>query len=112
MPPDHGAALVARILGDEKLRQDWHDELVEMQSRMVSIRNALSDALNVQGGEVMARAVRQQKGMFSMLPLTLSQVERLRKEHSVYMTNSARINIAGASLEKIPQLADAILKVL
>ncbi len=112
MPPDHGAALVARILGDEKLRRDWHDELVEMQSRMVSIRTALSDALNVQGGEVMARAIRQQKGMFSMLPLTLSQVERLRNEHSVYMTNSARINIAGASLEKIPQLADAILKVL
>ena len=112
MPPDHGAALVARILGDEALRKVWHDELVEMQGRIVRLRETLSEALNVQGGEIMARAVREQKGMFSMLPLTLSQVERLRNEHSIYMTNSARINIAGSTVKSIPRLADAILKVL
>ena len=112
MPPDHGAALVARILGDEALRKVWFDELNEMQGRMMTLRENLSDALNVQGGEVMARAVREQNGMFSMLPLSVAQVERLRTEHSIYMTNSARINIAGANLGNIPKLASAILDVL
>ncbi len=112
MPPDHGAALVARILGDADLHKIWFDELNTMQGRIVTLRETLSDALNVQGGEIMSKAVRAQKGMFSMLPLTVSQVERLREEHSIYMTNSARINIAGANLDNIPKLADAILKVL
>ncbi len=110
MPPDHGAALVAQILGDEKLKAMWMSELQDMQSRMLDLRKALYDALNVQGGEVMAKAVREQKGMFSMLPLSVGQVEQLR-EHSIYMTNSARINIAGSNLAQIPRLAEAILKV-
>ncbi|MBC6402018.1 MAG: aspartate/tyrosine/aromatic aminotransferase [Hyphomonadaceae bacterium] len=111
MPPDHGAALVARILGDRDLRQMWADELDEMQTRISDLRVTLSEALNVQGGEVIARAVREQNGMFSMLGLSKDQVRALRKK-SIYMTDSARINIAGANLKTIPQFADAILEVL
>lgn len=112
MPPDHGAALVARILTDEKLRAEWTAELDEMRGRMRSLRVQLSGALNVQGGEVMSAAVKNQNGMFSTLPLSKAQAEALRETHSVYLTNSGRINIAGTNTENIPRLADAILKVL
>jgi len=112
MPPDHGAAIVARILGDDTLKSEWMGEVDMMRGRIIELRAALSDALNVQGGDVMARAVRNQKGMFSTLPLTREQAEKLRSDHSVYVTNSGRANIAGANLENIPRLAEAILAVM
>ena len=112
MPPDHGAKLVADILGDTDLRAMWIDELTEMRERMRDLRKQLSDALNVQGGEVIAAAVKNQNGMFSTLPLSVDQARKLRSDYSIYMTDSGRINIAGANAENIPRLADAILAVL
>lgn len=112
MPPDHGAALVARILGDTQLRAEWTAELDEMRGRMRDLRAQLSAALNVQGGEVMSAAVKDQNGMFSTLPLSKAQAVALRETHSVYLTDSGRINIAGTNNENIPRLAEAILKVL
>ena len=112
MPPDHGAALVARILGDASLRAEWVSELDEMRGRMRDLRAQLSGALNVQGGEIMAEAVKDQNGMFSTLPLSKAQAVALREDHSVYLTDSGRINIAGANSGNIPRLAEAILKVL
>ena len=112
MPPDHGAKLVADILGNTDLRAMWIDELTEMRERMRDLRKQLSDALNVQGGEVIAAAVKNQNGMFSTLPLSVDQARKLRSDYSIYMTDSGRINIAGANAENIPRLADAILAVL
>ncbi len=112
MPPDHGAALVARILGDAALRQVWTEELDEMRERMQTLRKSLSDALRVQGAEAMAAAILNQNGMFSTLPLSLEQTQALREKHSVYVMNSGRMNIAGANATNIPRLAEAILAVL
>ncbi len=112
MPPDHGAKLVADILGDQKLRAMWVDELTEMRERMRDLRKQLSEALNVQGGETIAAAVKDQNGMFSTLPLSVDQARKLRSDFSIYMTDSGRINIAGANNRNIPRLAEAILSVL
>ncbi len=112
MPPDHGAALVAKILGDETLRKVWSDELDTMRDRMRALRQQLSDALRVQGAENIADAVINQNGMFSMLPLSVEQVTKLQTDHSIYMMPSGRMNIAGANRENIPHLATAILDVL
>ena len=112
MPPDHGAAIVTRILRDETLRSMWVSELDEMRERMRSLRQLLSEALNVQGGEAMSRAVKDQNGMFSTLPLSPEQAVKLRDEHAVYIMNSGRMNIAGANADNIPRLAAAILDVL
>ncbi|MCF6275326.1 MAG: aspartate/tyrosine/aromatic aminotransferase [Robiginitomaculum sp.] len=112
MPPDHGAALVAKILADPELTADWKTELEDMRVRMTGLRIALGDALLVQGAEQMAAAITAQKGMFSLLPVTPEQAEKLRSEHSVFLLNSGRINIAGAKVETIDRLADCILAVL
>jgi aspartate aminotransferase len=112
MPPDHGARLVADILDDADLRKMWIEELDEMRDRMRDLRKQLSDALNVQGGEIIAAAVKDQNGMFSTLPLSVDQARKLRSDYSIYMTDSGRINIAGANRENIPRLAAAILAVL
>jgi len=112
MPPDHGAALVVRVLSDPELRADWETELGEMRERMISLRGQLSKELRVQGAEDMADAVKAQKGMFSTLPLSQAQAEKLRSDHSIYIMNSGRMNIAGANSENIPRFAKAILDVL
>lgn len=112
MPPDHGAALVARILTDPALRAQWVSELDEMRDRMRALRAQLSAALNVQGGEVMSAAVKDQNGMFSTLPLTKAQAVELREKHSIYLTDSGRINIAGANTQNIPRFAEALLSVI
>ncbi len=112
MPPDHGAALVSRVLGDNRLRAMWLEELDAMRNRMIDLRQQFSKELSVQGSEVMAAAVKNQNGMFSTLPVSKAQAEALRADHSVYMTNSGRINIAAANTENIPRLAKAILDVL
>lgn len=112
MPPDHGAALVAKILDTPALKAEWMDELETMRLRMGGLRQSLSDALSVQGAEQMAAAIARQKGMFSLLPLTPEQAVKLREEHSVYLLNSGRINIGGARAETIGRLADCILAVL
>jgi len=112
MPPDHGAQIVERILGDGELKREWMDELTEMRERIRRLRVLLSEALDVQGGEHIARAVANQNGMFSMLPVTKEQAERLRNDHAIYMTNSGRVNIAGANVSNIPAIAEALLDVL
>ncbi|MBL4870703.1 MAG: aspartate/tyrosine/aromatic aminotransferase [Robiginitomaculum sp.] len=112
MPPDHGAALVAKILNTPELRLEWMTELEDMRQRMSGLRTTLADALSVQGAQQMARALAAQKGMFSLLPISPEQVLKLRSEHSVYLLNSGRINIAGARDETIDRLSNCILAVL
>lgn len=112
MPPNHGAEIVATILQDEALRADWQGELTAMRERINGLRNQLSDALNVQGAEKAARAIRDQWGMFSQLPLSEAQAIALRRDHSVYITNSGRTNIAGLNADNLPRFAKAVLSVL
>mgnify|MGYP000716392313 CR=1 FL=1 len=49
-----------------------------------------------------------QKGMFSTLPLSEAQVVTLRDQHGIYMTDSARINVAGLREADIPRFVEAL----
>ena len=112
MPPDHGAQVVERILGNGDLKRLWMDELDAMRGRMRGLRQLLSEALDVQGGRHIARAVLDQTGMFSQLPVSPEQAQALRDRHAIYVTDSGRINVAGANASNIPAVADALLDVL
>jgi len=112
MPPAWGAMVVTTVLGDRDLRHEWNEELNEMRTRIRRLRRSLADELSVQGGEDLARAVADQQGMFSMLPVSKDQAIALREKHSVYITNTGRMNIAAANLDNIPRLARALLAVM
>ena len=110
-PPDHGAAVVAEILGDPELKSLWAEEVEEMRQRIAHLRVGLVEALTPLGlGERFAH-VAQQRGMFSYTGISDEQVARLRHEHSVYMVNAGRANIAGIDATRIDQLAQAIAAV-
>src|SRR5580698_1980719 len=85
MPPDHGAAIVNEILAHDALRASWAQELGVMRERINGLRRQLvaqlREALPARDFDFIA----QQRGMFSLLGLTVEEVKRIRAERHVYM---------------------------
>ncbi len=112
MPPDHGAALVRTVLQDEQLTAIWKSELIEMQQRLLTLRQSLCNQLRNQHNTSQFDFIESHKGMFTMLGLTAEQMLRLREDFGIYGVADSRINIAGLTEKDIPYVADAIMKVL
>ncbi|PSV53230.1 amino acid aminotransferase [Photobacterium sp. GB-3] len=110
MPPDHGAALVADILNDQKLTNIWKDELDTMHSRILTLRQGLTQAIRQRGSEQFD-FIEQHKGMFSVTGLTPEQILTLREQYGIYAVGDGRINIAGLQEKHIDHLADALVSV-
>jgi len=110
-PPDHGAAVVAQILGDPALRKLWVEEVDAMRQRIAQLRQGLVQALEPHGLGQRFAHIAAQRGMFSYTGLTPEQVRQLRERHSVYMVGTGRANIAGADAGRLEQLAAAIADV-
>lgn len=92
MPPDHGASCVRVVLSDPALKQMWIEELDAIRGQMKKTRAALAAA---RINSIPMNLVGAQRGMFSTLPLKDDQIKTLREQYGVYMTDLARINIAG-----------------
>lgn len=105
MPPDHGAAIVREVLSDEALRASWREELDQIRTHIKRTRQLLaSERVN----SIPMHLIADQKGMFSTLPLTDAQVTALREQHGIYMTDAARINVAGLREADIPRFVEAL----
>ncbi|GAB5414238.1 MAG: aspartate/tyrosine/aromatic aminotransferase [Congregibacter sp.] len=111
MPPAHGALLAGRVLADADLTTLWKAELEQMCERINGLRSDLVEKLQGATGRDF-EFIRKEKGMFSFLGLSQEQAQRLREEHSVYLLNSSRINVAGVNASNIDYLAQSIAKVL
>ena len=112
MPPDHGAAIVDRILHDPALRALWVDELAAMRDRLNGLRRLLVDKLVERDTPMDFSFVAGERGMFSFLGIDREQVVALRERFHVYMVESSRINIAGINATNADYVADAIAAVL
>ncbi|CAI8918919.1 Aromatic-amino-acid aminotransferase [Pseudomonas sp. IT-P44] len=110
-PPDHGAAVVATILGDPELKSLWTDEVEAMRLRIAQLRSGLVEALEPHGLRERFAHIGVQRGMFSYTGLTPDQVKQLRDHHSVYMVGTGRANVAGIDATRLDLLAEAIAKV-
>ena len=110
-PPDHGAAVVATILGDAELKQLWSEEVEAMRVRIAQLRSGLVEALQPHGLAERFAHIGVQRGMFSYTGLNAEQVKQLRAEHSVYMVNTGRANVAGIDATRLALLAEAIADV-
>eukprot|EP00899_Mesostigma_viride_P010443 jgi/Mesvir1/193/Mv13545-RA.1 len=110
-PPVHGARIVAEVVNDPAMFEEWCQEMEMMSGRIKSVRKALYDAL-VQRDNFSGRDwsfVLTQIGMFSFTGMTVAQVENMTAKHHIYMTKDGRISLAGLSHNKAGYLADAIL---
>lgn len=112
VPPDHGAAVVAIILGDPQLREQWLGEVSVMRDRLNGMSRLLNDKLAAAApGHDFSHLVRT-KGMFCFLGITAEQVGQLKRDHGVYMVDSSRINVAGITPANVDHLATSIAAVL
>jgi aspartate/tyrosine/aromatic aminotransferase len=108
MPPDHGAAVAARVLGDPALRQSWIDETAAMAARIGELRRLLASRLSARRPELDFGWLTAQKGMFSLLGLGADAVTRLREQRHVYTPPDSRVNVAGISAANVDFVADSI----
>jgi aromatic-amino-acid transaminase len=102
MPPDHGAAACRIILSNPGLRSVWQVELDMMRKRINGLRQDVAKSLP------QLSAVANQRGLFSLLPISTDAVRLLREESAIYMAPDGRINIAGLSEANLPHFVEAI----
>lgn len=102
MPPDHGAATCRIILSSPELRSVWQEELASMRERINGLRKAVANSLP------QLSAVANQRGLFSLLPVSKDAVQLLREERAIYMAPDGRINIAGLSEANMPHFVQSI----
>jgi aspartate aminotransferase len=112
MPPAHGAALIDIILHSDELTQVWSDELSLMRLRIKNLRVDLVKSLNQRQTKRDFSFIAKEFGMFSFLGLSVEQVQRLKNNFSIYMTDTSRISVAGLTQEKMDYVSDAIVSVL
>lgn len=110
VPPDHGPAIVARILTDDALCAEWQQELGHMRRRLGELRTLLVTELAERGANRFG-FIADQHGMFSLLGIDEQQAKRLTDEHHVYLPRNGRINVAGIDQANVASVADAIVEV-
>lgn len=108
MPPDHGAAVVAHILGTPALKAEWTAEVDEMRERVKKMRRLFVEKMNEKAPNSGFGYIAEQKGMFSYLTLTAEQIQTLIKEHSIFFMGNGRVNMAGLTEKNIDYVTDAI----
>jgi aspartate/tyrosine/aromatic aminotransferase len=106
MPPDHGAAAARIILDDPELRARWLVELKGMRDRINAVRHRVASA------DSRLAFIGKQLGMFSMLPLSVEQVLKLREDHGIYMADSGRFNVVGLGDHEIDRFTAAVVEAL
>ncbi|WZY68408.1 hypothetical protein YC2023_000648 [Brassica napus] len=109
-PPVHGARIVANVVGDAAMFNEWKAEMEMMAGRIKTVRQQLYDSLvsKDKSGKDWSFILKQ-IGMFSFTGLNKAQSDNMTDKWHVYMTKDGRISLAGLSMAKCEYLADAII---
>lgn len=111
-PPRHGGAIVATILSDTGLRQDWLSEVDAMRARIHAMRQSFVSGMKASGCETDFSFLLNQKGMFSYSGLTPMQVDWLRSQKGIFLVGTGRMNVAGLTSSNLPTLCSAIAEAI
>jgi len=111
-PPGHGSQLVTAVLNSPELRAQWEQELGGMRDRIKRMRLELVSKIKQRAPRADFGFILAQRGMFSYSGLTKEQVQRLRREYSIYAIETGRICVAALNSGNIDYVAEAIAKVI
>lgn len=111
-PPAHGAHLVATVLGDEGLTEQWKEELESMRSRINGVRTEFVAKMAAAGVDRDFSFLEKQRGMFSFTGLNRDQAVKMREDFGVYMVESGRISVAGLTDKNMNHVVEAIRQTL
>jgi aromatic-amino-acid transaminase len=111
-PPIHAGLVVAKVLGEPKLRAAWEADVAAMRERILAMRRSLHGVLSAKLPGRNFDYFLTQRGMFSYTGLSAAQVDRLREEHAVYLVRSGRMCVAGLNTKNVEATAVAMAAVL
>ncbi len=112
MPPDHGAAVAARVLCDPGLRTLWEQEVAAMTTRMKSLRTLLAGRLAARRPDLDFSWLERHRGMFSLIGLDAAATAALSARRHVYTPPDGRVNVAGVSPSNVDYVAESIVSLL
>lgn len=107
-PPAHGVRIVARVLGNPELFNEWTSHIKTMSGRIMEMRKALFDKLKELNTPGTWDHIINQIGMFSYTGLTQPQVQHLVQEYHIYLPKDGRISICGLNTGNVEYVAKAI----
>jgi aspartate/tyrosine/aromatic aminotransferase len=107
-PPRHGATIVATILNDPTLRQEWIAEVDGMRNRISQMRSQFIEGMKQTGIDRDFSFLAAQKGMFSYSGLNAMQADWLKKERGIYIVGTGRLNVAGMAPQTMASLCKAV----
>ncbi|WZH50066.1 pyridoxal phosphate-dependent transferase [Fusarium acuminatum] len=110
--PSYGARIIAEILGDQTLYNQWLDDLVQMSSRMKTMRARLYQGLVHRRVRGSWKHLLSDIGMFSMTGLSRAEVTILKDKHHIYLLPSGRLSVTGLTSSNVEYVAEAFLSVL
>lgn len=102
-PPAYGEFIASTILGSKELRSTWMTELEDLRNSIDKRRLLFCTAVDASYSYL-----KQGKGLYALLPLSINKITRLREEFGIYLLSSGRINFGGLSLSQITAVAAAI----
>jgi len=110
-PPAHGARLVALILNDPDLFEQWKEDIKTMAGRIIKMRKELyrllTDELKTPGTW---NHIIDQIGMFSFTGLNAEQSQALIDKAHIYLTTNGRISMAGLNTKNVRYFAENLDK--
>lgn len=107
-PPSHGARIVAGVLTDPQLYEEWKGCIRTMSSRIIEMRQALRDRLEKLETPGTWEHITRQIGMFSYTGLNQRQVEHLINNYHIYLLKTGRISLCGLTTKNVDYVANAI----
>ncbi|KAG8217816.1 aspartate amino-transferase [Butyriboletus roseoflavus] len=112
-PPSHGARLMALILNDAGLFEDWKRDIKTMAHRIISMREELyrllTEELKTPGKW---DHITKQIGMFSFTGMNAEQSQAMVETAHVYMTPNGRISMAGLNSRNVRYFAEHMDKAI
>ncbi|CAH1176032.1 unnamed protein product [Phaedon cochleariae] len=107
-PPSHGARIVAHVLNNPELYNQWQDHIRNMSSRIIHMRKQLRETLEHLRTPGDWSHLTQHIGMFSYTGLSEVQSLHMVKKHHIYMLKSGRISMCGLTPQNVEYVAKAI----
>ncbi|CAO3608384.1 unnamed protein product [Mucor hiemalis] len=108
-PPIHGAHIVSTVLNTPELKAEWLGEVKHMADRIITMREKLRGHLeNDFHSKKSWNHITDQIGMFCFSGMTPQQVDKIKSDWHVYLTQDGRISMAGISSANVKYLAEAI----
>ena len=107
-PPDHAASIINILLASEKLKEEWLFELSTMRNRIISLRQKVGNSFQYKRQSDFFSFLKNQNGMFSLLPISNEGIIQLRKKSGIYLMPDGRINIASVREDQIEYITSEI----